>query len=203
MKKFNVKNNMSVVLSEGFKNSIKSAVNFTYHEHNSYGSSRFDRSFVGTVVTFNPNNQEIEYFGVREFADMYDSRQVSKLLHDKFYKVAQQDEYKDNELVEIIYARDFEYHGHVGYVETAEREQRNMKLDNMFMSMYINIISRSNDESIEDAGFSIRTTNCLLRAGYETIGEVKALSFDEISRVRNLGRNSIEELETKLNIKFV
>ena len=54
---------------------------------------------------------------------------------------------------------------------------------------------------IYDALLSVRSTNCLVRAGYKTLGDVvKAMEEDPVSitQVRNLGRNSLREVVEKL-----
>ena len=48
---------------------------------------------------------------------------------------------------------------------------------------------------IEDLELSIRSFNCLKRYGCDTIADVVALSDDELSKVRNLGRRGIEEIQ--------
>lgn len=203
MKKFNVKNNMFAVVSEEFKKDIQSAVEFTSRERNSFGRSRYDKSFVATVVTFNPNNQEVEYFAVTGFASISDMPLVNSLITERINSISLNEEYAQNELITTLKAVDFDYYGYTGYASKEELANRSLKLDNQFMSLYIDIVSQINDDSIDDLGLSIRTTNCLKRAGYNTVKQVKALSFDEIARVRNLGRRSVEELEHVLNIKFV
>jgi DNA-directed RNA polymerase subunit alpha len=60
---------------------------------------------------------------------------------------------------------------------------------------------QSNIEEIDD--LSVRTYACLKRAGIDTVGQVKKLSYAQITKIRNIGRKSVEELEEKLNIKFI
>ena len=54
------------------------------------------------------------------------------------------------------------------------------------------------DRSIEDLDLSVRSFNCLKRAGINTIGELASRSAEDMMRVRNLGRKSLEEVEEKL-----
>jgi hypothetical protein len=56
--------------------------------------------------------------------------------------------------------------------------------------------------SLCELDFSVRTYNCLKRAGYETAQQLKDAPFEDILKVRNLGRMSIKEIEEKLNIKY-
>jgi len=54
------------------------------------------------------------------------------------------------------------------------------------------------DVAIEDLDFSVRTYNCLKRAGINSIGDLVARSEDEMMKVRNLGKKSLEEVILKL-----
>lgn len=54
------------------------------------------------------------------------------------------------------------------------------------------------DVAIEDLDFSVRTYNCLKRAGINSIGDLVARSEDEMIKVRNLGKKSLEEVILKL-----
>lgn len=52
---------------------------------------------------------------------------------------------------------------------------------------------------IIDACFSVRTYNCLTRAGIDTLGKLSRLSYNELKNIRNLGQKSIAEIIEKLN----
>jgi len=45
---------------------------------------------------------------------------------------------------------------------------------------------------------SVRTYNCLSRGGYKTLGELRDVSYDDLMRVRSLGKKSIKEIESML-----
>jgi hypothetical protein len=49
---------------------------------------------------------------------------------------------------------------------------------------------------------SIRSYNCLVRAGYKTVQQVKATSLADMNKVRNLGTRSLQEIEEVLKVKF-
>lgn len=51
---------------------------------------------------------------------------------------------------------------------------------------------------IEELDLSVRSFNCLKRAGVHTIAQLRAMSKDELIKVRNLGRKSYEEVLKKL-----
>lgn len=52
--------------------------------------------------------------------------------------------------------------------------------------------------TIEELDLSVRAFNCLKRAGVNTVGDLVNKSPDEMMKVRNLGKKSLEEVITKL-----
>jgi DNA-directed RNA polymerase subunit alpha len=68
------------------------------------------------------------------------------------------------------------------------------------------VIKEATDESavkgsnmvIEDLDLSVRSYNCLKRAGIQTVDELTQRSEDEMMRVRNLGKKSLKEVKDKL-----
>lgn len=51
---------------------------------------------------------------------------------------------------------------------------------------------------IEELDLSVRSFNCLKRAGINTVGELCSKTDEEMMRVRNLGKKSLEEVKQKL-----
>ena len=54
------------------------------------------------------------------------------------------------------------------------------------------------DMTIEELDLSVRSFNCLKRANINTVEDLSNKTQDEMSKVRNLGRKSLEEVEHKL-----
>ncbi len=54
------------------------------------------------------------------------------------------------------------------------------------------------DKSIEELGLSVRSFNCLKRAGIDTIGELVERTPEQMLQIRNLGEKSLEEVEESL-----
>ena len=52
--------------------------------------------------------------------------------------------------------------------------------------------------SIDELELSVRSYNCLKRAGINTVEELCNKTPDEMMKVRNLGRKSLEEVLEKL-----
>ncbi|KGX89331.1 DNA-directed RNA polymerase subunit alpha [Pontibacillus marinus] len=53
--------------------------------------------------------------------------------------------------------------------------------------------------TIEELDLSVRSYNCLKRAGINTVQELAQKSEEDMMKVRNLGRKSLEEVKHKLN----
>jgi DNA-directed RNA polymerase subunit alpha len=52
--------------------------------------------------------------------------------------------------------------------------------------------------TIEELDLSVRSYNCLKRAGINTVQELTQKSEEDMMKVRNLGRKSLEEVQEKL-----
>ena len=54
------------------------------------------------------------------------------------------------------------------------------------------------DMPIEELDLSVRSYNCLKRAGINIVDELTQRSEEDMMKVRNLGRKSLEEIQQKL-----
>ena len=66
-------------------------------------------------------------------------------------------------------------------------------------------VGKAINMSIDDLDLTVRSYNCLKRAGISTVEELTQKSEDEMSRVRNLGKKSLKEVKEKLaslNLSF-
>lgn len=52
--------------------------------------------------------------------------------------------------------------------------------------------------TIEELGLSVRSFNCLKRAGINTVEDLISKSEEEMMKVRNLGKKSFDEVKEKL-----
>ncbi len=74
------------------------------------------------------------------------------------------------------------------------------------VSEMANVIKEAGDEVdakgfnmvIEDLDLSVRSYNCLKRAGIQTVEELTQKTEEEMMRVRNLGKKSLKEVKDKL-----
>jgi DNA-directed RNA polymerase subunit alpha len=53
--------------------------------------------------------------------------------------------------------------------------------------------------SIDELELSVRSYNCLKRAGINTVGELCEKSMEDLMKVRNMGRKSLDEILAKLD----
>jgi len=74
----------------------------------------------------------------------------------------------------------------VDEVEIASETEDNSKIDALAMT-------------IEELDLSVRSYNCLKRAGINTVEELIRKSEEEMMKVRNLGKKSLEEVQNKLS----
>ncbi len=58
--------------------------------------------------------------------------------------------------------------------------------------------SKAVNMSIEDLDLTVRSYNCLKRAGISTVDELTQKTEDEMAHVRNLGKKSLKEVKEKL-----
>ena len=58
--------------------------------------------------------------------------------------------------------------------------------------------SRKFDMTIDELDLTVRSYNCLKRAGINTVGELTEKSEEDMIKVRNLGRKSLKEIKEKL-----
>ena len=85
----------------------------------------------------------------------------------------------------------------------------NMKL---FTDLTMNVVSVNYNEpendnrdkvlemTIEELDLSVRAFNCLKRASINTVGELVQKNQEDMMKVRNLGKKSLEEVEQKLQV---
>ena len=55
--------------------------------------------------------------------------------------------------------------------------------------------------SIDDLDLTVRSYNCLKRAGISTVEELTQKTEEEMSRVRNLGKKSLKEVKEELQAR--
>ena len=85
-------------------------------------------------------------------------------------------------------------------------EHLNLFVELNDMAINLDVMSEATKESgnkvldmtIEELDLSVRSYNCLKRAGIQTVQELAQKSEDEMIKVRNLGKKSLKEVKEKL-----
>ena len=86
---------------------------------------------------------------------------------------------------------------HLDIVAGINDDVKNM--DNVIKEGGSETVNKGQQMMIEDLDLSVRSYNCLKRAGIQTVDELTQKTEDEMMRVRNLGKKSLKEVKDKLN----
>ena len=72
------------------------------------------------------------------------------------------------------------------------------KYDSVLEVKEVPVVNTLNNMTIEDLDLSVRSYNCLKRAGIQTVQELILRTEDDLSKVRNMGKQSIKEVKDKV-----
>lgn len=75
-----------------------------------------------------------------------------------------------------------------------------LELEESFMVQkpQVEDVKKVNTMMIEDLDLSVRSYNCLKRAGIQTVDELTQKTGDEMMHVKNLGKKSLKEVKDKM-----
>ena len=75
-----------------------------------------------------------------------------------------------------------------------------LELEESFMVQkpQVEDVKKVNTMMIEDLDLSVRSYNCLKRAGIQTVDELTQKTEDEMMHVKNLGKKSLKEVKDKM-----
>ena len=75
-----------------------------------------------------------------------------------------------------------------------------LEIENNFVIQqpHVEDIKKTNTMMIEDLDLSVRSYNCLKRAGIQTVDELTQKTEDEMMHVKNLGKKSLKEVKDKM-----
>ena len=71
-------------------------------------------------------------------------------------------------------------------------------IDSVMNDAFGEVVTKNTNMMIEDLDLSVRSYNCLKRAGIQTVEELTQKTEDEMMRVRNLGKKSFKEVKEKI-----
>ncbi len=73
-----------------------------------------------------------------------------------------------------------------------------VEMDSYIKDSKNEVVAKGQLMMIEDLDLSVRSYNCLKRAGIQTVDELTQKTEDEMMRVRNLGKKSLKEVKDKI-----
>ncbi|NCB32611.1 MAG: DNA-directed RNA polymerase subunit alpha [Erysipelotrichia bacterium] len=73
-----------------------------------------------------------------------------------------------------------------------------LSMENVIKENGTETLNKGKQMMIEDLDLSVRSYNCLKRAGIQSVDELTQKTEDEMMRVRNLGKKSLKEVKDKL-----
>ncbi len=73
-----------------------------------------------------------------------------------------------------------------------------LNMENVIKENGTETLNKGKQMMIEDLDLSVRSYNCLKRAGIQSVDELTQKTEDEMMRVRNLGKKSLKEVKDKL-----
>ena len=73
------------------------------------------------------------------------------------------------------------------------------KYDTVLQETVAPVVNKFNDMTIEELDLSVRSYNCLKRAGINTVHDLTEKTQEEMIKVRNLGSKSLEEVLNKID----
>ena len=185
-----------------------------------------DETFEEVVRTLNPRERKVikerwlgeqrlddvaKHFGItRERVRQIEAKAMRRLRQPKRYRLLKYGRAKYDEFQKMreYYSKDFVS----DYVSQLESEARDKIEYNDVKALYDlrddinNYISKLEEKgvgdprhemTIEEMDLSVRTYNCLRKAGYKYAKDLEGKAYSQIIKIRNLGRCSFEELLAK------
>lgn len=153
-----------------------------------------------------------EYFGIS--LEKFDKEEVFRTFVDKYYFGEVEDEIEFVEWFKKTYSLNeeekefFEVLKDRQVIATfADHEEANEYAKaKVELFCPIEVVSSTTGElydtfrkcELESLDLSVRSFNCLVRAGIETVEQLRNLSFEDLHHIRNMGRRSITEVMLKL-----
>lgn len=79
-----------------------------------------------------------------------------------------------------------------------EHLRADLEKDEEIVDPYISKVDDVLNTRIEELDLTVRSSNCLKKAGIEEVGQLAKMSMNELLKIKNLGRKSLEEILDKM-----
>lgn len=105
-----------------------------------------------------------------------------------------------NEKEEIIkeFKEKISYDLIIEWISNHEITEELLDICHSIINTYHNRPKEQEEITIEDLDLSVRSYNCLKRCGIHTLKDLTSMTRDNMMKVRNLGKRSLREVESKL-----
>lgn len=105
-----------------------------------------------------------------------------------------------NEKEEIIkeFKEKISYDLIIEWISNHEITEELLDICHSIINTYHNRPKEQEEITIEDLDLSVRSYNCLKRRNIHTLKDLTSMTRDDMMKVRNLGRKSLKEVESKL-----
>ncbi len=70
--------------------------------------------------------------------------------------------------------------------------------DEVEVASTVEVETSLEDMRIEELDFTVRSYNCLKKAGVNSISDLTSMSYSELLKIKNLGRKSLNEIIDKM-----
>ena len=105
------------------------------------------------------------------------------------------DEGVGNEIAEAFVAEIVDSEEVKGDLEDAE-EEIDEEIEEAITVQVVD--EKSHDMKIEELDLTVRSFNCLKKAGIEDVSQLASLSLNELLKIKNLGKKSLDEILEKM-----
>ncbi|MBS5115888.1 MAG: DNA-directed RNA polymerase subunit alpha [Erysipelotrichaceae bacterium] len=160
-----------------------------------------DRGYVSSEI----NKKSINQIGIIPTDSIYSP--IEKVSYSvEPTRVGQSVKY-DQLVMEVITNGSIKPHEAIALAAKILVEHLNLFVDLNDMAVNMEIMSEATTDStnkvldmtIEELDLSVRSYNCLKRAGIQTVQELADKTEEEMIKVRNLGKKSLKEVKEKLH----
>lgn len=173
-------------------------------EHINFLLNDFEETVNGEIISEEENNNRF----LMDYKVEFSLTVKFKQFNDGILKIEENDGETINLSYFIIYSLD-KWDIYNDEVEKVEAYFTDLLEDEQEIEPYENssdILDYDETEelntrliTIEDMELSVRSYNCLKRAGIMTLGDLTDKTLDQMQKVRNLGRRSLREIIEKMN----
>lgn len=150
------------------------------------------------LLAVGQSSDDVKSFALFGFSDGNLSRvQIDVGILENLYRIIEEphSNSKNAENLRILYAAERQYC-------ELQLQQSSDPREKEYYKMFLELIKEKSRGpslvTIEELNFTVRTWNCLKRSNINSLFDLMSMTTDELQKVRNLGRRSLDEILEKL-----